>query len=57
MNRRLLGALALSATAVSVPFAQGAGQQGPPPPPPPMSIPKDDARIARLKAEAAADVE
>ena len=57
MNRRLLGALALSATTVSVPFAQGAGQQGPPPPPPPMSIPKDDARIARLKAEAAADVE
>src|SRR5918992_3242897 len=55
MNRRLLGALALSAIAVSAPLAQGEGQQGPPPPP--MSIPKDDARIEKLKAEAIADVE
>ena len=55
MNRRLLGALALTATAVSVPLAQGGGQ--PPTPPPPMNIPKDDPRIEKLKAEAVADVE
>jgi aminobenzoyl-glutamate utilization protein B len=56
MNRRVLLALTLAATAVSVPFAQGSGEQ-PPPPPPPMNIPKDDGRIARLKTEVAADVE
>ena len=55
MNRRLLAALVLTAIAASVPFAQ---EQGPPgPPPPPMNIPKDDARIEKLKAEAVADVE
>jgi aminobenzoyl-glutamate utilization protein B len=54
MNRRLLGALALTAAAVSAPLAQG---QRPEPAPPPMNIPKDDARIQKLKAEAAADVE
>ncbi|HJR58257.1 MAG TPA: amidohydrolase [Vicinamibacterales bacterium] len=56
MNRRFLLAVALAAAAVSVPFAQGVGQE-PPPPPPPMNIPKDDDRIARLKADALADVE
>ena len=47
MNRRLLGALALTATAVSVPLAQGGGQ--PPTPPPPMNIPKDDPRIIEVE--------
>jgi aminobenzoyl-glutamate utilization protein B len=55
MNRCVLGALALVAGIVSVPHAQDAGQA--PPPPPPMNIPKDDARIEKLKAEAVADVE
>ena len=55
MTRRILGALALMAVAVSAPLAQGAGQ--PPPPPPPMNIPKDDARIEKLKKSAVADVE
>ncbi|CAN5715408.1 M20 family metallopeptidase [soil metagenome] len=55
MNRRVLAALAIAAAAVSVPHAQGFGQQ--PAPPPPMTIPKDDARIEKLKAEAVADVE
>jgi aminobenzoyl-glutamate utilization protein B len=54
MTRRLLGVLALTAAAVSVPLAQGPGQ---PAAPPPMNIPKDDARIEKLKAEAVADVE
>jgi aminobenzoyl-glutamate utilization protein B len=54
MNRRALGALALAATIVSVPLAQDQNQG---PPPPPMNIPKDDARIEKLKAEAVADVE
>jgi aminobenzoyl-glutamate utilization protein B len=53
MNRRLLGVLALSAAAVSVPLAQGRGQNAPPP----LNIPKDTARIEKLKAEAVADVE
>ena len=53
MNRRLLGVLALSAAASSVPLAQGRGQDAPPP----MNIPKDTARIEKLKAEAVADVE
>ena len=56
MNRRLLGALSLTAAAVSVPFAQDMGEQTPAPPPP-MTIPKDDGRIQKLKAEAVADVE
>ena len=55
MNRRLAAALALAAFAASVPLAQ---EQGPPgPPPPPMTIPKDDGRIEKLKAEAMASVE
>jgi aminobenzoyl-glutamate utilization protein B len=56
MKRRLLGAFALAATAVSAPLAQDARQE-PAPPPPPMNIPKDDARIQKLKAEVGADVE
>ena len=48
MNRRLLGALALTAAAVSAPLDQG---QRPDPAPPPMNIPKDDARIQKLRAE------
>jgi aminobenzoyl-glutamate utilization protein B len=55
MNRRLLAALVLTAIAASVPLAQEQG--APVPPPPPMNIPKDDARIEKLKAEAVADVE
>jgi aminobenzoyl-glutamate utilization protein B len=55
MNRRLLGALAIAVTAVSVPLAQDAREQAPAPPP--MNIPKDDARIQKLKADAVADVE
>ena len=54
MTRRLLGALALSAAAVSLPLAQG---QRPEPAPPPMTVPKDDTRIEKLKADAVADVE
>jgi aminobenzoyl-glutamate utilization protein B len=53
MNRRLLGVLALTAATSSVPLAQGRGQNAPPP----MNIPKDTARIEKLKAEAVADVE
>ena len=46
----------MAALAISTPLAQDPrGQQGPPPPP--MTIPKDDARIEKLKTEAAADVE
>ncbi|CAN5680614.1 M20 family metallopeptidase [soil metagenome] len=56
MKRRLLGALALAAAAVSAPLAQDSLQE-PPAPPPPMIIPKDDARIQKLKAESVADVE
>jgi aminobenzoyl-glutamate utilization protein B len=55
MNRRLLGALVFTATAASIPVAQGQAPQAPPPPP--MTIPKDDARIEKLKADAVADVE
>ncbi|HXG55940.1 MAG TPA: hypothetical protein VNJ03_11220 [Vicinamibacterales bacterium] len=55
MTRRMLGVLALVATAISAPLAQEAGL--PPPPPPPMTIPKDTARIEKLKAEVVADVE
>ena len=47
MNRRVLGVLALTAAAVSVPLAQEPGRE---PAPPPMAIPKDDARIEKLKA-------
>ena len=55
MIRRVMGAVALAAAAVSIPLAQEPAQPGPPPPP--MAIPKDDARIEKLKAEAVADVE
>ncbi len=57
MNRRLLGALAFAAAVVTVPLAQEQAPGEPPPPPPPMNIPKDDARITKLKAEVVADVE
>ena len=56
MNSRHLAAFALASVAIATPFAQAPGQQAGPPPPP-MTIPKDDARIEKLKAEAAADVE
>ena len=52
MNRWLPVAVVL-AVAVTVPLAQGV----PSAPPPAMSVPKDDARIDKLKGEAAADVE
>jgi aminobenzoyl-glutamate utilization protein B len=55
MTRRLLGVLALLAAAATTPLAQGRGGQNAPPPP--MNIPKDDARIEKLKADAIADVE
>ena len=54
MNRCLPPIIVL-ALAVSTPLAQERPQE--PPPPPPMNIPKDDARIKKLKTEAAADVE
>ena len=56
MNRRLLGALALVTAAVTGPYAQDVPQPATPPPPP-MTIPKDDARIEKLKSDAVADVE
>jgi aminobenzoyl-glutamate utilization protein B len=40
---------------VATPMAQGRGGQ--PPPPPPLNIPKDDARIEKLKADASAEVD
>ena len=55
MTRDILAAVALGALAISTPLAQDSGQQAPAPPP--MTIPKDDARIEKLKAEAVADVE
>src|SRR5215210_4681635 len=55
MNRPLLGALALVVAGVAVAHGQEFGQQ--PPPPPPMTIPKDDTRIEKLKAEAVAGVD
>jgi aminobenzoyl-glutamate utilization protein B len=55
MTRRLLGAVTLAAAVVSTPLAQDTLPQAPPPPP--MNIPKDDARIQKLKAEAAGAVE
>lgn len=56
MDRRLFGALALLTAAVSAPVAQES-QQERRQEPPPMTIPKDDARVEKLKAEVAADVE
>ena len=55
MTRHLFALAAIAALAVSTPLAQAPGQGGPPPPP--MTIPKDDARIEKLKSEVAADVE
>ena len=55
MNRRVLIAALLAATSISMPFAQDPGREAPAAPP--MAIPKDDARIEKLKAAAVADVE
>jgi aminobenzoyl-glutamate utilization protein B len=55
MTRRLLGAVTLAAAVVSTPLAQDTLPQAPPPPP--MNIPKDDARIQKLKTEAVGAVE
>lgn len=55
MAHRTLTAVALAAVIVATPMAQGRGGQ--PPPPPPLNIPKDDARIEKLKNDAAAEVE
>ena len=55
MAYRTLAVAALAALMVATPMAQGRGGQ--PPPPPPMNIPKDDARIEKLKADASAEVE
>jgi aminobenzoyl-glutamate utilization protein B len=55
MNRRLAAAVSFAAAAMTTLPAQDRPPQAPPPPP--MVIPKDDARIEKLKAEAAADVE
>src|SRR5215210_2836841 len=55
MNRPLLGVFALVAAGVAVAHGQEFGQQ--PPPPPPMTIPKDDPRTVKLKAEAVAGVD
>ena len=56
MTRHLFALAAIAALAISTPLAQD-DRQAPAPPPPPMTIPKDDARIEKLKADAAADVE
>jgi aminobenzoyl-glutamate utilization protein B len=55
MAQRIVTAVALAAVIVATPMAQGRGGQ--PPPAPPMNIPKDDARIEKLKSDAAANVE
>ena len=54
MNRCLPPIIVL-ALAVSTPLAQEPPQE--PPPPPAMNIPKDNARIKKLKTEVAADVD
>ncbi len=54
MAHRILAAAACVAVLVATPMAQGRGGQQPPPP---LNIPKDDARIEKLKADAAAGVE
>src|SRR3989304_3244765 len=55
MAHRILAAVALPGAIVAPPVAQGRGGQ--PPPPPPLNIPKDDARIEKLKNDAAAEVD
>ena len=55
MTRRVLRAGALLLAALTTTFAQGS--QEPPKPPPPITLPKDDARIQKLKADVVADVE
>ena len=55
MAYRALAVAALAALIVATPMAQGRGGQQPPPPP--LNIPKDDARIEKLKADASAEVE
>jgi aminobenzoyl-glutamate utilization protein B len=55
MAHRIVTTFALAAALAATPLAQGRGGQQPPPPP--MSIPKDDARIEKMKNDAVADVE
>ena len=55
MNRTVFGLIALGFACIAAPAAQD--QTGPPQAPPQMTIPKDDARIEKLKGEAVAEVE
>jgi aminobenzoyl-glutamate utilization protein B len=56
MAHRTLTVVALAAVLVATPMAQGRGGQ-PQAPLPQLNIPKDDARIEKLKADAAAEVD
>lgn len=55
MAHRILTAAALATVLVATPMAQGRGGQQPPLPP--LNIPKDDARVQKLKADATAEVD
>ena len=55
MAHRTLAVAALAALMVATPMAQGRGGQQPSPPP--LNIPKDDARIEKLKADVTTEVE
>jgi aminobenzoyl-glutamate utilization protein B len=56
MFRRTVTAIAFAALAAAGPMAQGRGGQTQPPLPP-LNIPKDDARIEKLKTDAVAEVD
>jgi aminobenzoyl-glutamate utilization protein B len=55
MACRSLMVVALATVLVATPMAQGRGGQQPPAPP--LNLPKDDARIEKLKADATAEVD
>ncbi len=55
MAHRILAVAAFAAVLVATPIAQGRGEQQPTQPP--LNIPKDDARIEKLKADATAEVD
>ena len=56
MAHRTLAVVALATLLGATPMAQGRGGQQQAPPPP-MNIPKDDARIEKLKADVTAEVD
>jgi len=55
MAHRTVMTFALAAAFAATPIAQGRGGQQPPPPP--MQIPKDDARVEKMKNDAVAEVD